>query len=492
MTISQSTLCYRLSSLGLRQGEVHSLLNQFQKWKRNNGAQYAVERIKFAKLACMKMLAGEAVPDSPKSWFDLDKGPFGRVIRLVNDSSLTFKRRARLFNALMVYTTEVKTGEPSLDQWEKFQKSVEEPREEDPAYVSELLETEFAKDIKFHIAYKGYGEAPRLWEFPWSPTRRAPAAGKSVSESDVSLWEPAFFESSYNRKTFSYTCDDVFSPIYGGKPGMPVYPRSLMKALRGSNSSEGFVGHIGFIQEPGYKLRAVANPNRLTQLALEPMRVLLASILKQLPGDCTYNQQQGIDTVADWISNGHQVWCIDLSDATNNFPYSLQRGLLEDVGKNRYHHHVLDRSVKGPWRVKDPTTGKVRAMHWKKGQPLGLGPSFPLFAIAHHVLARHTLGEGNYLILGDDIVSKVPPDSYLDGLNRLGVPVSKSKCFQSNKLAEFAGAVITHEGIIPTVKWRQMSDRNFLTYTRFFGPRLIGGLPKRQRKVARADRKSVV
>jgi hypothetical protein len=37
---------------------------------------------------------------------------------------------------------------------------------------------------------------------------------------------------------------------------------------------------------------------------------------------------------------------------------------------------------------------------------------------------------------------------------------------------------------MPTVKWRELSDRNFLEYARFFGPQFIGALRPRQRRVA--------
>jgi len=53
-------------------------------------------------------------------------------------------------------------------------------------------------------------------------------------------------------------------------------------------------------------------------------------------------------------------------------------------------------------------------------------------------------------------------------------------------LCEFAGKIILPEGIIPTGKWREMSDRNFIDYVKFFGPQSISMLRPRQRAVVSA------
>jgi hypothetical protein len=110
--------------------------------------------------------------------------------------------------------------------------------------------------------------------------------------------------------------------------------------------------------------------------------------------------------------------------------------------------------ARGDWSYQ---TGFV---NWTKGQPLGLYPSFAMFALTHGILVRNIekkLGVTNtFRILGDDIVINDPDVArhYREDMEYLGCKFSEAKCLVSNTIGEFAGMVISKHGIIPATKYR--------------------------------------
>jgi hypothetical protein len=242
------------------------------------------------------------------------------------------------------------------------------------------------------------------------------------------------------------------------------------------------VGRIGLIQEPGYKLRAVANPGRVFQQALGPFGDSLYRTLKVLPWDCTFDQSKAFPVLQEALSRGDVVHSIDLSGATDYFPLELQVALLKKI----YPHSVVDlfsEISQGTWEMPDGSQ-----VSWKRGQPLGLYPSFGSFALTHGVLLLGLLNKpfnGEFFVLGDDVVilDRNLASDYLALLSSLECPVSETKTITSNSLCEFGGKVITRNRIIPQYKWRNVSDDSFIDIVRNLGPSSVKLLRSRQRKV---------
>jgi len=201
-----------------------------------------------------------------------------------------------------------------------------------------------------------------------------------------------------------------------------------------------------------------------------------------------------VKVVQQWLKDGKTVHSVDLSDATNNFPRDVQFQLIDDLMditrdwvplKSRIE--VCKKACSAPWSVRDPILQEERMIEWRKGQPLGLGPSFGMFALSHHAVMHEIMAsDGTYVILGDDIVisdSRVA-NTYIDFItNRLGCKVSEPKTLVSNKVAEFAGKVITANSVFHPYKWRETSDRNFVDLVRNLGQGFISLLRPRQRDV---------
>jgi len=296
---------------------------------------------------------------------------------------------------------------------------------------------------------------------------------------------------------------DITRP--SGKGVLDPYLRSLSPYGRGLvdrfykkdklNRCPTFAGKISFLQEPGFKLRAVANPNRVVQWYLDPLKQHIADIVREnfKKGlDFTFDQSQGIAKVQGWLTSNQKVYSVDLSDATNNYPLGLQVSHLrlnEDYS-NAFHPLLRDfvSISRAPWRVWDPTIKKERSIQWKCGQPLGLGPSFFLFSLSHVTLleqCRRDTKSGDFAVLGDDvcIVGDTLHQRYREILAYHQIPVAEAKCLTSCHVAEFAGKIITYDHIYPQPKWREVSDRSFLDIVKNIGPSGRALLRKRQQRI---------
>lgn len=505
MTISRNYACKRLSALGLKQGHVHAIIDAVELWSKQSGVEWTVDRLKNLKTHLLHRLAGDG--EETLSWVasrgGVPKGPFRRLYIDID----TPRKRARALNALMVYTSYVST-EVTPKQWRKFSGSVEQSVTTSEAESLETLGFRVWFDTpgtKEALGIRPLHISPESWtawpDIPWeSRGTRVPLFGKdkvrTVAISAVDQWYRASESNPWVRWYFGAHPRLAQSIELSRAPVLSDWVQGEPR--------EGCVGKVSFIQEPGFKLRAVANPDPLVQLSLEPLKRGLLDLLKVNVRDCTHDQDSGVQEVQRWLADGEVVHSIDLSDATNNFPLSLQRLVLDAVcpvgaGASPLYYGLnrgFIAAATGPWIVHDPIAKHQRVIRWTKGQPLGLGPSFPLFAMAHHALVQYAMSmlshdnmvRSDYRILGDDIAIKgdALASRYRELLGIFGCPVSEAKCLVSNQVAEFAGKVILRDEILTTFKWRQVSDRNFLDVCRALGLPALGLLRPQQRVVARA------
>lgn len=478
MTKSQNQAMRRLVVVGLTTGQAKAIAGQVDRWTNCCGPEWTVARLKQLKVMLLHRAAGVDYPSPP--WIacknGVPKGPFRILFTRTG-----IKHLSRALNALMCYSTYV-AGHVTPKQWEKFRASVEEPTpvtREIPIWEMVPVRSRFRSKrpaiIPFGRVHLGGTFVP-IRMFRSYETR-------SVPEVDIQRW-------------FSHHAAD---PLVVAK--MTENPElfaedllSLVEAYRFNRRADGLstIGKISFIQEPGYKLRAVANPNRVLQHLLLPLKKVVSDALYQKSRDHTKDQEAGVLQVQEWLRTGKTVHSVDLSDATNNFPLSLQvRSLHRLLGESwRAHIDLFEECSKGLWSVKDPSEECWRAMRWTKGQPLGLGPSFVSFAYAHHLLVewcgrKLPVSRRLYAIVGDDIA--IADDElhrqYMDALTHLGIPVSRDKTLSSPHFAEFAGKAITPQKVIVAPKWKLCSDHNFIDVARLYGPKSITLLRRRQRLV---------
>jgi len=342
---------------------------------------------------------------------------------------------------------------------------------------------------------------------PWMPWTNVPLSsgsfqpgpdGKSYPETD-----------HFTSLVFALTSKPIFSMMRRHSDVFnKVVPLSIVNDMWREGTAEMkysvspvnlCVGKISYIQEPGYKLRAVANPSRVIQAALEPLKEALGNVVRTLPNDFTFDQDAGVRRVQGWLKEGLIVHSIDLSDATNLFPLPYQIGVLEKriLIKNKDDRENWKRLIsifkevaQSPWFSKE--NGVVETHVFTRGQPLGLGPSFFSFALSHntllHDLCRGTDIPESFVILGDDvcIANDRLAELYRQSLDLLGCKISETKSLISQKVAEFAGKIILADEIIPQFKWHDLTDANVVDFCRNIGPKSVNLLSRRQASLIEA------
>lgn len=480
LTFNQNEAMRRLDSLQIPNTISQGIVDLVSQWAEQSGPEWTVKRLKALKTDFIHLIAGT---EPPSKWIryakGVPKGPFGRLFRFGKREP---KYTKRVLNALMIYTTFVASKE-TQQQLDKFYDSVSSrPLDLKTIEIYTSLIKPEAEKLK--VKKK---QVRDLTSYVSSPSKRCPTSdGRSAPDEkwldtiDV-LWKTSLGRTiCENYPLIATVVEPLRSQVREGLRKPPSFD--------GEIENIGVAGKIGHIQEPGMKLRAVANPYRVYQLALSRLGDQIYDLIETLPWDCTHDQDAGTSWAERELSSGHEMFAVDLSDATNQFPLHLQLNVLKAInGVEEQDIDLFETLSSAPWY--SPTHGFVS---WTKGQPLGLYPSFGVFALTHGLLLTSLerelkLREGeNFRVLGDDIVISNLDlyNSYRKALLDLEIDVSEEKTLTSSQATEFGGRVIVPGHIIVLGKWRLSSDRSFLDYLRNVGPRCLKHLRPRQRKVA--------
>ena len=482
MAYSQTLACRYLRGSGLKTDIVYPILNQISKWVKNSGEEWTVKRLKAIKQMYINHISGNTLPVEPlwiKHHNGIPSGCFHPLFML--------KKPQKAISALMVYTSFV-SNKITPSQEKKFFGSVMTGQNEDK---SDLVYRPRVKVVgsdrmRFLSAFTYSHRSvrvpmPLLNKSNHSVLRTVPMSEEALSASfchprasqflqetsgipqDIQLLNDSKELSMLNFGERSWFKDNGFVT-----DGMNTFIRS---------------GTLSFIQEPGYKLRAVANPFPAFNILLSRLQNCLLWNLSFIEQDCTLNQDKGVKDIQDALRGGLRLISVDLSDATNLFPITYTFKVLDESQSLRSEDLDLFWEVAtGEWW----DSSRNRWIRWDKGQPLGVLPSFAAFALAHHNLVQ-TVNPEFYRILGDDIV--ISEEAYpllRKCYEKLGCKISDSKTMIPTKgYAEFAGRIITRDRVYVQPKFRQMSDRSFMDLMKNLGPSALGMLPPRQRKVAR-------
>jgi hypothetical protein len=88
---------------------------------------------------------------------------------------------------------------------------------------------------------------------------------------------------------------------------------------------------LALIADYAGKTRVVAIGDFYSQAALKPLHDHLFRILRKLEGDCTFDQDAGVRKVIQWHSEGRKTWSFDLKSATDRFPVSVIRLVMQKI-----------------------------------------------------------------------------------------------------------------------------------------------------------------
>jgi hypothetical protein len=466
-------------------------------WIEGSGLEWTVSRLKAIRVDFLRKKAGLS---KSSTWIRSGKGslwfggPIGALESWAFDSDIHFRKA---LTALGLYTSFI-SSEVTYSQGKKFVSGVAASAANIPPSLLETIRLGFQLSGLRPRSRKLPSPKPLLAYNP-SPSKRGPTPWGSLPEEEAVI-DSLEFLSLEGGPAHCLRFFDIYLPALEGlDPEKDWVLRKFTNwGMRSSPlppSDSLYVGRIGLIQEPGFKLRAVANPGRIFQCVLEPLGNELFRSLKDLPWDCTFKQDKADAAIRSSLLSGQKVYSVDLSGATDHFPLELQEEALRLLlpASSNFVDLFIEIS-RGWWSVPKSFPKDLLAEHgfstriqWTKGQPLGLFPSFASFALTHGLLLLGLLGReyhGEFYILGDDVVilDSMLYMKYREALRVMECPVSESKTLESGQVAEFRSVVFLPYDTIPQYKWRIPSDDSFLDILRLF-PQLYPLLKPRQRKV---------
>jgi hypothetical protein len=487
----------RFIAYGLPVSEACSLEAEIKRWEANCGPKWTVDRLKSLKQDFIRIQALQ----EPLTWVRKNRngGWFGVWGFLRKYAERSLKCFEIVLNCLMVYSSFI-PSQPTAQHIAKMKESVESAKVETPSAICRDISSH-AKDI---IGTLQLGSPQPLLTFQGKVATKAPVfGGASVNQYDHLELEFKWIEDPYNQLFLNrhYHC---YSQVLEGISNL-----SLREPLRGLSGQSFHLSDFGpfetvhsrlkppfmaveagslvpLTKDGGWKVRWIASPYRLHQLALVPLGSALFQVLRDLPWDCTFNQSKPYKTVQEHLKRGGTAYAVDLTSATDFFPLDLQVSVLRSLFGPVPDIDLFEELSRCTWKCKKLGF----TVQWTNGQPMGLYPSFPAFALTHGVLL-HLLSGGapdRFFVLGDDVVilDENLYGRYIKTLKILGCPHNPDKTIISKGLTEFAGKIITPERIVTAYKWRDVGSNNFLDLMRTFGQRFKPMLRPRENVVYEA------
>lgn len=430
------------AALGTRNG--NQLLSQVNKWLRCSGPEWTVNRLKALRTGAMHLRAGDkdkAVTLWQQHSISYNHGtgiPSGAYHSLFMDyvHATNLQPLKRLDAVFRLYTS-IRNTKLTHAQLNKAKSAITDPFTggiELTHSIEKLVESLTRK-------YLGNQEIHHVVDLS-----RLRAFGNTHSEHTG--------DQSISNMPWGKLVRSLWTSCYLPESVRHLNPAPLMRDyLIKSGADSEIAGHISFIQEGGCKARVVAVPNVWVQGLFQTLHVTLDTIARQLPASCMHDQNKGAQFLRTALEEGKQVYCFDLSSATDRFPRSVEAAFLRGIGLPEWAT-AFDELSSAPWKVSIKVDSERTEEVWSYtvGQPMGTYGSFPLFHLTHYmcVLTAAVLAKVNlsiavdsFRVLGDDIIITNPDIAkyYTKLLKALGVNVSPSKTIISDRIGEFAGFV---------------------------------------------------
>lgn len=501
-TIS-TNLCKGLRACGIPKELALNIVNEVSKWDNESGREWTVKRIKSYRAWYESCLAGN--PDPPE-WFKHSEtgrplGVWKKVFDLPTGKALGVLSLSTVFFEKTL--TEA--------QLEKFQHGTSGNQQQDPERLETLMRDHYGRygekyssSVRVKLPRQMPAMSPVSIESidlnKSTPVKNATRSITPKTDAERLMCLKESWE-SIPQVTFNFLLKedrfDILPPSVVGN--------DFTLELERPHSLN--VGRIGVIQEPELKARIVANPNRITQHTLVPLQELLQSVEKQLPSCSIYDQDAGMQWAKAQLQAGYVMACSDLTSASDLLDLEQVFRLVDNCfalskvdGYSEYRDYFLEVS-RSNWympAIKD-------TIRWAQGDPLGTGPSINYLDLANQCAALVAYKEATYhgwnpgknpdgtrvsamqcfRTIGDDIIMRAEMRPYYEEvISALGGEINHSKTIESNKVAEFAGRVITEKAVyLKKVNYCEPSDNSFMSYVSQLGAQAKWFLRPRQRKV---------
>jgi len=203
--------------------------------------------------------------------------------------------------------------------------------------------------------------------------------------------------------------------------------------------------------EKSGKTRTIAVVDYYSQRCLRPLHKGIMQLLSNMTSDGTYSHANVGKFAKYKTSEKSFISCFDLSAATDRFPRRIQEVLLHELIKDRELSSAL-------WTILTGRTFKVawsgENITYNCGQPMGAYGSWPLFALAHHLVVEYCAYQANtklikdkYRLIGDDVIitDQGTSTEYQKVMKALGVDINLSKTVNSNLNACHSSAEVAKQ-----------------------------------------------
>lgn len=483
---TQTNLCKGLRACGIPKRQAHEILNIIEKWERENGPEWTNSRIKDLRQWYETTLAGD--PKPPK-WFKHSKegmplGIWKWVFNLKPAKALgVLSLNTVFYEHKLTRTQEEKflhglAGNQSQNEDDLDQRSL--------VRVTGLKLPKKMPQIQFPTVFDMTGSIPV--HDGRSTVRPESKLGEALKALRLS-WE------SVPQVTFDFLDRQ---DLLGYMP-MSVLGNEYQLEL--DRKHDECVGRVSVLQQPQLKARIVGNPNRVTQVTLEPLKEVYMTTARKLLSDVTHDQESGVHWAQTMLKQGIELAGSDLTSASDLLDVELSLKLVDRVfgfpeiqGYREYEKYFLEVS-----RSKWYCPSLNREVQWEQGDVLGTGPSFGLLTLTNNAAAitsyMDAISEGAidksipwhdcFRVVGDDIVMRSQLEPYYTRIiEDLGGEINHSKTLKSDRVAEFAGRVITSDrSYLKAVKYCEPSDNSFMSYVAQLGDQAKYLLMPKQRQV---------
>uniref|UniRef100_A0AAU6NDL5 RNA-dependent RNA polymerase n=1 Tax=Rhizoctonia solani mitovirus 39-Ph TaxID=3162542 RepID=A0AAU6NDL5_9VIRU len=235
-------------------------------------------------------------------------------------------------------------------------------------------------------------------------------------------------------------------------------------------------GHSQFAlkEEPAGKIRLFALLDSVTQSTLAPLHEALFDLLRMIPNDGTFDQDESIRRSQTKAIKAGKAFSFDLTAATDRIPAALTASLIGMIFQNRdLGESWLGLMTKRDFYFNDKVAEKLKVSpgpyRYAVGQPMGGLSSWAGLAITHHWIVQLAASRAfplavtwntDYEILGDDIVifNKEIADHYLEIMKEIGCEINLTKSIISpnRPVFEFAKRTCWGENIVSGISIAQI------------------------------------
>jgi len=488
--VSLATMC-SIKDARARIKMIHNFGRYLLLQNKRKGPAYVISYLKFSQLALSKFIAGQPV----SSMMELDDNfiyprlahGIPKIIGTQDRRSLRHNNRQVIILWMSILGIFRVIASPYVLKLATITTKLSSEHSEGTKCMERYFQLHAGKILSPHQPPR-----PCTWEVNPLKVDHLETFSSSSPSSKIS-WQGFVIDARYLKRvieaplrewfllTESSTLEKLFEwinslPIVFDQPKNPA--------------ASGHIGQLQFVKEAAGKVRVFAMVDVWTQSLLRPLHEILSSILKSIPNDGTFSQDDSYRRAREKSVIYGCSFGYDLSAATDRLPVLVQVPIVQWVlyragfawpvatrlallwkellvGRS-YFLPQLQKGISHPGELPD-------SVRYEVGQPMGALSSFNMLGLTHHLIVQKCaidlgLAAPNkwcvlYEITGDDIVifNKSLAGAYLEATTSIGLEINQKKSVvASDKAAgEYLKKTWVRYNDVSMISWKQLYQNHF-------------------------------